>query len=273
MAAMQRLEEYISRFTGKTIAVAVHDLETGKEVCINADEAFHPASTIKVHVMIEVYHQAQVGKFSLNDKLPIKNSFISIADGSPYSLNVLDDSDTTLYQRIGEMESIREIMRLMIVRSSNLGTNILLEKVGADNINTFIRSLGIEDVTIRRGVEDNVAFRLGMNNSATARGLTQTMRLLAEEKVISQAASQEMVHILLGQEFNESIPALLPSSVKVAHKTGWTGVVYHDTGIVFPEGRKPYAISIMTRGFAEDKPDDAHGCMANISKIVYEEIL
>ena len=269
---MPRLEEYLSQFNDKTIAVALHDLETGSSAYINADESFHPASTVKVHVMLEVFHQAEAGKFSLNDKIQIINSFTSIADGSPFSLNVVDDSDTTLYERIGEMESIREIVRLMIVRSSNLGTNILLGKVGARNVQAFIQSLGIDGVTVRRGVEDNVAFRLGLNNSATARGLTQTMQLLAEGKVVSERASQEIVNILLGQEFNESIPALLPAAAKVAHKTGWTGTVYHDTGIVYPAGRKPYVLSIMTRGFAEDKPDEAHNCMANISRIVYEEL-
>jgi beta-lactamase class A len=76
----------------------------------------------------------------------------------------------------------------------------------------------------------------------------------------------------LKQEFNESIPALLPKSAKVAHKTGWTGSVYHDTGIVFPDGRKPYAISLMTRGFAENDEKSAHQCMANISRMVYEQL-
>ncbi|MFT3895572.1 MAG: serine hydrolase [Anaerolineales bacterium] len=269
---MQRLEEYIAQFTEKTIAVAVHDLGSGRSVFINADETFHPASTFKVHVLMEVFHQAQAGTFSLDNKIEIINSFTSIADGSPYSLNVIDDAEVTLYPRIGEMERIRELARLMIVRSSNLATNILIEKVGANHVNSFVQSLGITGVTVRRGVEDNVAYRLGLNNSASARGLTQSMRLLAEGKAVSEKASQEMIDILLGQEFNESIPAMLPDSARVAHKTGWTGIVYHDTGIIFPQGRKPYAISIMTRGFAEERPDEAHDCMANISKIVYEEL-
>jgi beta-lactamase class A len=83
-----------------------------------------------------------------------------------------------------------------------------------------------------------------------------------------------MIGILLGQEFNESIPALLPGSVKVAHKTGWTGNVYHDAGIVYPGGehRKPYALSIMTRGFAENEEVQAHACMAQISKMIYERL-
>jgi beta-lactamase class A len=82
-----------------------------------------------------------------------------------------------------------------------------------------------------------------------------------------------MIDILLGQEFNESIPALLPNYVKVAHKTGWTGNVYHDTGIVYLPHREPYVLSIMTYGFSEATENDAHACMAKISRKIYENIL
>jgi len=272
IASMTQVEAYIAQFGGKTIAVSVHDLETGNEIHINADQAFHPASTFKVHVMMEVFRQANEGIFSLDDELQIINSFTSIADGSKYSLDIKDDSETTLYSRLGQNESIIELTRLMIVRSSNLATNILIEKIGTQGVNAFIRKLGIEGVSVLRGVEDRAAFRLGMNNSATTRGLTQTMKLIAQGRVVSKPISQKVTGIMLQQEFNESIPALLPKSVKVAHKTGWTGNVYHDTGIVFPENRKPYALSIMTRGFAEDNEKAAHECMATISKMIYEQL-
>lgn len=268
---MFNLDPFLDTAKDKLIAVAFYDFETGAEYFLNADEPLHPASTFKVHVMMEVFRQAHERLLSLEEHIPIINSFTSIADGSKYSLDVNDDAEQTLYPRIGESETIRELTRLMIVRSSNLATNILLEVVGTKNVNNFIQVLGIQGVTVRRGVEDNAAFRLGMNNSATARGLTQTMQLIAEGKVVSQEACEKMIEILLRQEFNESIPALLPKSVKVAHKTGWTGDVYHDTGIVYPEGedRKPYALSIMTKGFAENQATEAHECMANISKIIY----
>jgi beta-lactamase class A len=269
---MTVLETFIAEQQNKTIAVAVYDLETGQEIFINADEAFHPASTIKVHVMMEVFHQAEQGRFALEGCIPIINSFTSIAGGSEFSLLQSDDADQTLYPRIGEIESIAELTRLMIVRSSNLATNILLEKVGATCVSEFIQALGIQGVKFIRGIDDKAAYLRSMNNSATARGLMQTMRLLAEKKVVSPEASDQMIGILFGQEFNESIPALLPKSSRVAHKTGWTDDVFHDTGIVYPESRKPYAISIMTRGFAEDQPDEAHVCMANISKLIYETL-
>ncbi len=273
IAPMTDLNTFIAEQKNKLISVAMYDFKTRQEISIHADEAFHPASTIKVHVMMEVFHQADQGLLSLEDCLPITNSFTSVADGSKFSLFEQDDSEQTLYPRIGENESIAELTHLMIVRSSNLATNILLEKIGAKHVNAFIQSLDIRDVKVIRGVEDNAAYRLGMNNSATARGLMQTMKLIADKKVVSKQASEKMIEILLGQEFNESIPALLPKSVRVAHKTGWTGDVYHDAGIVYPENRKPYALAIMTRGFAEDRGDEAHACMAQISKMVYDNLL
>jgi len=270
---MNSIESYIAQFTGKTIVVAVHDLETNESIFINADKSFHPASTMKVPVMMEVFHQASQGLFALTDQIEILNSFTSIADGSSYSLDIKDDSETSLYARIGETESLQELTRLMIVRSSNLATNLLIEKVGAKRANDFLQELGIQGVTVARGVEDKMAFRLGLNNNATARGLTQMMTLIAKGKVVSKEASQQMIEIMLGQESNESIPALLPKSAKVAHKTGWTGEFYHDTGIVFPESRRPYAITILTHGFPENNENEAYNCMATISKIVYEQIV
>lgn len=270
---MFSIEEYIAQVSNKDVSLSVHDIENGMEINIRADESYHPASTVKVHLMMEVFRQTQAGQLSLDDPLTIFNSFPSIVDGSPYSLQATDDSETSLYERIGKTESIRELTRLMIVRSSNLATNILFEKVGARQVNKFLAELGIQGVFFIRGMYDLLALKSGMNNRGSARGLTQTMRLLAEGKVVSKQASDEMIGIMLGQEFNESIPGLLPEGTRVAHKTGWSDDNFHDTGIVFLENRKPYAISIMTRGFAEDKANEAHDCMACISKLVYEQLI
>ncbi len=269
---MENPERFIAQFEGKTISVAVQDLETNKEIFINADVMMHPASTMKVPVMMEVFRQAEAGAFSLDDPIQIVNSFKSIVDGSEFTLSVADDSEATLYPRIGEMETIRELNRLMIVRSSNLATNILMELVGTARVDAFIKELGIPDVNIIRLIEDNKAYRLNMNNTFSARGTTYMMRLIAEGKVVSKEASDKMIQVLFGQEFNESIPALLPAEAKVAHKTGWTGKHFHDTGIVFPKNRKPYAITLFTHGFPEDDENQAHGCMAEISRMIYDTL-
>lgn len=270
---MENLEKFIAGFEGKTISVAVQDIETSKEIFFNADVSMHPASTMKVPVMMEVFRQAEAGLLSLDEPLKIFNSFKSIVDGSEFSLEEIDDSDKTLYTRIGESETIRELNRLMIIRSSNLATNLLMERVTCARVDAFIKELGIDNMTVIRGLEDKKAYRLGMNNAASARSSTQMMKLIAEGRVVSRKVCDEMIAVMFGQEFNESIPALLPTDVKVAHKTGWTGDFFHDTGIVFPPNHKPYAISLFTHGFPEDDENQAHGCMAQISKLIYESIV
>lgn len=267
---MTRLENFISQFAGKTVSTAVYDLQTGDEILINADVTMHPASTMKVPVMMEVFRQAKAGLLSLDERLTIFNSFKSIVDGSEFSLEEADDSDKTLYARIGKSETIRELNRLMIVRSSNLAANLLMERVGASRVDAFIKELGIADMTVIRGLEDKKAYRLNMNNSASARSSTHMLRLIVEGKVVSKEACDEMIQVMLGQEFNESIPALLPADVKVAHKTGWSGDFFHDIGIVFPPRRKPYVLSLFTQGFPENDESQAHDCMAQISEMIYE---
>ena len=261
------------QFKNKTISAAVYDLKTDNEILINAGVMMHPASTMKVPVMMEIFRQAEAGLLSLDDRLEIYNSFTSIADGSTFSLEEADDSELALYQRIGESETIRELTRLMIVRSSNLASNLLMDKVTTARVDALVKEYGISDMHIIRELEDKKALSLNMNNAACARSSTHMLRLIAEGRVVSQKACDEMVYILLGQEFNESIPALLPADVNVAHKTGWSGEFFHDIAIVFPPKRKPYVLSLFTHGFPENNDHEAHQCMAQISKIIYEEIL
>jgi len=268
---MTELELTLPTFENATLAVAFHDLHTRREFFFNADESFHPASTIKVAVMMEVFNQVEKGIFWLDDELPIVNLFKSIADASFFSINPQDDSDTSLYDKLGSTVTIRELTRMMIVRSSNLATNLLIDKVSAVCVNALLEELGIEGVRVLRGVEDKKAFSLGMNNTATARGLMQIAKLLVQGKVVSFDASEDMINIMRKQEFNEGIPAGLPKKYKVAHKTGWNDYIYHDFGVIFPDRREPYALAIMTHGF--EKNEDAHKAVAEISKLIQEQAL
>ena len=142
----------IAPFGDKAIVeVAFRDLETGETCLIRADEPIHPASTMKVPVMLEVYRQAAEGKFSLDDRVAIKNSFASLVDGSPFALDPKDDSEFTLYKRIGEEVTVRELVRMMITESSNVATNILVEKVSPASTTRFMKELGADGVKVLRG--------------------------------------------------------------------------------------------------------------------------
>ena len=253
------------------VAVALHDLETGRVVNLRADESIHPASTIKVAVMMEVYRQAADGMLRLDDTLRVRNSFTSIADGSNYVLDPKDDSELTLYQRIGQDATVRELVRLMITESSNLATNLLIERVRPDRATAFMLRLGAPEVAVLRGVEDKPAYARGLNNRATARGLALILERLAERKVVSKDASEEMLAVLRAQKFHEGIPAGLPPGMSIAHKTGSFAGVYHDVAIVEPAGRKPYVLVVLTRGIT-DEPR-AHKLVADIARAAHAELI
>ena len=266
--ARAKLNELIQKSGAETVGVAFHDLASGTEILINEDASLHAASTMKVPVMMELYRQAAAGKFSLDDRIVIKNDFVSIADGSRYAISAGDDSEPSFYRRIGETETLRELMRLMIVMSSNLATNILIEKVGAENVMQLMRELGAERIQVRRGVEDSKAYERGLNNTTTARDLMLLLRAMAEGRVVSKAASEEMIRVMAGQQFNEGIPAGVPPQAKVAHKTGSITRIYHDAAILYPPGRKPYVLVVLTRGLDDQKR--AHQLAADISRLLYE---
>jgi beta-lactamase class A len=134
----------------------------------------------------------------------------------------------------------------MIATSSNLATNLLLDLVGLETVQRALDELGVDGIDIRRGVEDERAFERGINNRVTADGLVQLLRTIAEGRAFSADLSREMLDILHAQEFRNGIPARLPSAVRVAHKTGDISTVAHDAGVVYPPGRKPYVVAILT---------------------------
>lgn len=217
--ALRTLESDINNeIAGKkgTYAVAFKDLKTGNEIRTNDRVVYHAASTVKTPVMIEVYKQVAERKFSLSDSIELKNEFKSIVDGSSYSLDSADDSEKDLYKHIGEKRTINSLLYQMIIVSSNFATNLIMQKVGAENVTRSMRRLGAENIQVLRGVEDNKAFEKGINNTTTAHDLLVIFEKIATGEAISTDASQAMINILLDQQFNEIIPAGVPPGVKVA---------------------------------------------------------
>lgn len=264
------IEEELSKQDG-LFAVAFKDLTSGRELRFNDTITFHAASTMKTPVLIEVYKQAAEGKFSLSDSLIIKNEFKSIVDGSPFSLDSTDDSETELYKHPGEKRMISTLVYQMIIVSSNLATNLIIDLVGAKNVTGTMRELGAKDIQVLRGVEDNKAFEKGLNNTTTAHDLMILFEKMAKGQTVNSGASQAMINILLDQKFNEMIPAALPANVKVAHKTGFITGVHHDSGIVFlPDGRK-YVLVLLSKNLKDEKA--AVNSMARVSRMVYEYVI
>jgi beta-lactamase class A len=248
-------------------AVAFKDLSGGDSIFINAHESFHAASTMKTPLMIEIYRQVADGKFSLADSLLIKNEFRSIVDSSHYSLDPKDDSELELYKQEGKKMSINDLVYRMITRSSNFATNLLIALVGANEVSRTMATYGAGELKVLRGVEDDKAYQKGMNNTVTAFGLLKIYEKMAMHALVNDSSSGAMIRILEDQQFNEIIPARLPPSVKVAHKTGWFKSVNHDSGIIFlPDGRK-YVLVLLSKNVEKD--EDAVKALAEISGMVY----
>jgi beta-lactamase class A len=264
---LQRIQTRIAQEPLAQVGLAYVDLGTGDTLFLAADTSFHAASTMKVPVMIELFRKANTGSFRMDQGLLLVNQFASLVDGSPYTLDPASDSDSTLYHRIGLRVRVDTLLWLMITRSSNFATNTLITLVGAADVTNTMRSLGAQRIQVLRGVEDGKAFDKGLNNTTTARDLAIILRAIQEGRSAPPSATREMLRILKAQEFNERIPAGLPPGTPVAHKTGDITAVSHDAAIVYPPGRKPYVLVVLTRGIADAKNSDK--LIADISRIVY----
>jgi beta-lactamase class A len=159
----------------------------------------------------------------------------------------------------------------MIIASSNLATNIIIEKAGASNVTNTMRGYGAKDIKVLRGVEDQKAYDNGLNNTTTAYDLMIIFEKLAKGKAVSKKASQMMINILFDQKFNTIIPAQLPKEVKVAHKTGFITGIHHDSGIVFLADGRKYVLVLLSKNIEEE--DKAVRAMANVSGMIYQYIL
>jgi len=264
-ASENAIQQRIAR-SGADVGVYFKTLDGTNEWNLRADDVFHAASTMKVPVMIELFRQVKEDKLKLEDKIPLQNQFHSIVDGSVYALNAADDSEAELYKAEGQARTLRELCELMITASSNFATNLLIEKLGVENIRATVRALGANGMNVLRGVEDNKAYEKGLNNSTTARGLGVLLEAIAKGTAVDAQSCTAMVTILERQKFNQGIPAGLPAGIQVAHKTGEITNIHHDAAIVF--AGQPYILVILVRGLPEKK--DSAALMADISRSVYE---
>lgn len=266
-ALRDRIAARASALPGASVAVYYRDLGSGETLAVNADSTFHAASTMKVPVMIEYFRGVDAGRFGAGERVTLANRFRSIVDGSPYALDAGDDSDSALYQRVGEAVAVRELVDRMITRSSNLATNAVIELVGAERAHATARALGASTMMVRRGVEDNLAYRAGLNNTTSARDLGALFEAIGRGTAASPSSTRAMLDMLERQEFNDEIPAGLPPGTRVAHKTGWITGTLHDAALVRPEGRAPFVLVVLTKGIADEA--DAKRLIGDLARMVW----
>ncbi|NND72251.1 MAG: serine hydrolase [Rhodothermales bacterium] len=265
---MDSLSAYIAEYSHETIAVSVVDPTADFAFDINGEQEFHAASTMKVPVMMELYREVAAGALSLDDSLLVKNEFWSIVDGSLFRIE--DDSDDVIYSRLGTMMSLRDLNHSMITVSSNLATNLLIDHLGAENVQAYADALGVKKMKILRGVEDLKAYELGLSNTTTSNDLALLLLVILESSESDDAYAANMVETLLDQKFNDLIPSGLPARYSIAHKTGWITGIRHDAAIVYPPDEEPYILVVLTEGF-EDQ-ERVEKAIGDIARLVNESI-
>ncbi len=244
----------IAAASGGRFGIYAKDLTTGSFVSSNPSLSMHAASTMKTPVLLEVLRRVDAGTLNLSDEVPVKNEFKSLVDGSPFS-NGLEENDGPTMKKLGGKATLEFLVTEMIVRSSNLATNLVLSLVGPENVQAFTDALGAPTVKVRRCVEDSKAFDKGVNNETDAAGMAAVMEAAVRSPKLSAAVRAKAWEILTGQTFNEEIPAGLhpQSGAIVGHKTGSISSVQHDAAVVrLPDGR-PYVLVLLANDFGANE--------------------
>lgn len=247
-------------------AVALLDYETGLRFAINADRRFHAASTIKVAILLAVAKAFEEDRMRPDDTLHIRNRFLSAVDQMPFRIDAESDGYPQLHRLIGRTAKISDLTEWMIVSSSNLATNLLLDHITVDRALNVLRDAGVKGVDLRRGVSDTRAHERNFDNETTAQGLLELFATLRGD-FLSKAGRDFVINILLQQRFNSMIPAPLPAHASVAHKTGEISTACHDAGIVYLPEREPYILVVLTEVASES--DGRREAIAKISEAVY----
>lgn len=237
------------------VGVAIKDLRSGEEFIINGDEVFPQASAIKIHILAELYRQAEQGRFRLTDVVPVPASARVAGSGV---LNELGTSSVAM--------SIRDYAVLMIVLSDNTATNLLIERVGMENVNRFLQSSGATRTKLQRVMMDLKAATEGRENIGTPRDVMIVLEKMYRGELVSKNASADMLSILRKPK-DGPLRSGLPGSVDLADKAGDVDGVKCNVGIVFLQDA-PYIVCVMTKLLQNE--EDGPKTITEISRLTYQ---
>ncbi|MEU7997328.1 serine hydrolase [Micromonospora sp. NPDC049060] len=243
----------------------------------HADATHYAASTMKAAVLVALHRAAEAGALDLDAPVPVRNEFDSALPGAPrFSCARHYDNDEAVWERVGAQATLRWLARRMIVRSSNLATNLVIGHVGLPAVARVWDLAGARHSVTGRGIEDFAAREAGVTNLVTAADLAALLGALAagaetRGPLASPAGCAAMLDVLFAQEHREDLAAGLPEGTRIAHKNGWVRGVRHGAGVVFPNDAPPYAVVVCTTtdiadgGPSGEEDDDACRLIARVS--------
>lgn len=255
------LADELQKRSGK-YAVAVYDFASGDSLLVNGHRVFRGASLVKLPIMMVAFALADQGKISLETKLKITTTFKSAVDSSPFTVSPIAS--------LPDEATIRRLIQAMITVSDNVATNVLLKYLTVSRIRQFLNRSGYRETNVKHYMMDEKAFRRGIDNNAlSAYNVMCMLRDIESAHGFRRESADEMLRILKQQTHNEKIPAGLPPSTQVAHKTGRIVNLEHDAGIVYLPNRKFILVFL-----SEDLPGNQAGIDAaiKVTKTIYAEL-
>lgn len=236
------------------LGLAMKDLTSGEEFLIHGDEVMPQASSIKIAILANLYLQAQQGRIKLTDQYIVRKE--DLVPGSDIMLG-LTPSVTRL--------TLRDLATIMVAVSDNSATNVLIDRVGFENVNAMLESLGLHSTRLRRKMMDLKAAGEGRENVSTPREMMTLLETIYRGRLLNKEMKEDFLRVLSTHKESSMLQGL-PDDVIAANKPGELEAVRNDSGIVLVKNR-PYILCVMTTYLKDEK--DGSAAIRRISALAY----
>jgi beta-lactamase class A len=240
----------IDRNLDGVLGVAIVDLTDGHKYLLHANDVFPQASSIKICVLAELYRQAQQGKLKLTDLYTVN------------AADLVQDSDIMGGLTPGVTQiTLRDLATMMVAVSDNSATNVLIGRVGMDNVNAFLSAQGLKETKLRRKMMDLKAATEGRENVSTPSEMLTLLQALYRGQILNKEMTDDFFKVLSTHK-DSWIPRNLPDDLKIANKPGALEGVRNDSGVIFVD-KRPYILCVMTTYLHRER--DGEEAISNVS--------
>jgi beta-lactamase class A len=240
----------IDRGLDGVMGVAIVDLTDGHKYLLHANDVYPQASSIKICVLAELYRQAQQGKLKLTDLYTVN------------AADLVQDSDIMGGLTPGVTQiTLRDLATMMVAVSDNSATNVLIDRVGMDNVNAFLKAQGLRDTRLRRKMMDLKAAAEGRENVSTPNEMLNLLQALYRDEILNKEMTADFFKVLSTHK-DSWIPRDLPDDLRIADKPGALEGVRNDSGVIFVD-KRPYVLCVMTTYLHRER--DGEEAISNIS--------
>lgn len=237
------------------VGVYFKDLATGKTAGYLQDREFHPASVIKLPVVMAIYKMAEEGKADLSEKLQVTYGKRVPSCGA---FNAFTDEPWV---------DVKTLCNLTITISDNTGANMLIDHFGIENLNAQFKEMGLEKTHVERLFYDDEMQEKGYNNKAVPEEIGYLLEMIYKGEFVNEKVSAEIWDILAEQQDRGAIPAYIEDEAPVGNKTGGARGITADAALI--KGEHPFVLVII---FNETYVPVADEWMRHLAKDIFEEL-